>query len=94
MNNHLVNERYAGSIKAKANKILCELMGFNTHEFKMNKYECCLVYHAPKYQKQGCVTIDLVNHEVDVFCENDKPREEYLRSVVAFYLGGKYCNNR
>jgi len=94
MDKHLVSTHYAGSIKAKANKILCEVMGFNTPELKTNKYECYLVYHTPKDQKQGCVTIDLLNHEVDVLCDNDKPREEYLKSVVVFYLGGKYCNNK
>jgi len=94
MGNKLVSARYVSFIKAKANKFLCKTMRFNIPELKNNESECYLAYHAPKDQKQGCVTIDLLNKEVDVFCNNDEPREEYLKSVVAFYLGGEYCNNK
>jgi hypothetical protein len=61
-------------------------MGFNKPELKTDEDECYLVYHTPKEQKLACVTVNLINNEVDVYCENDVPRREYLKGVVEFCL--------
>jgi hypothetical protein len=77
----LVSRKHIKSIRKKVDKLLCETMGFKKPEIKSTEYECYLVYHTPKEQKQACVTVDLLNNEIEVYCENDVPRREYLKGV-------------
>jgi len=85
--------RYIDLIAAKGNEVLCQSMGFEAPELHKDDYECYLAFHAPKWQKPACVTIDLFNGEVDCYCENDEPRQTFLINDVAMRLGGRFYRN-
>lgn len=82
----LVSKKNIKAIKTKVDKLLCETMGFKKPELKADEYECYLAYHAPKEQKLACVTIDLINNDVDVYCDGDTARRDYLKGVVEFCI--------
>jgi hypothetical protein len=86
-------EKLIDIVKAKADKALVEVMGFLPCKVVREGFELYLSYHAPEWQKKGCVTIDIFGGEVEAYCYGDKPREEFLKNDVALRLGGRYIRN-